>query len=243
MIVHQSGLRALTVVLQPIRNLRTGGIFGFEALLRGPEARAIPVLGWLEQAAREGWLAALVYRAWELACAAAEEWLTAEEWLFVNWDQRVPLPSDLPRSRVVFELSERLPVAASLVDAIHAMGGHVAMDDFGQGVTSLEAVVQTGVDILKLDYRLTHKVDQDFERQALIKGITDLLRITSPALRIVAEGIETAAEQHAMVACGVPLGQGFFLGRPMPAAACKAVKVSSRQHGGDNRLHEEKRSR
>ncbi|MCL6562933.1 MAG: EAL domain-containing protein [Firmicutes bacterium] len=210
-------LRHLTIAFQPIYHLSRGHRIGWEALLRGPGGRPIPVLAWLDRAAREGWLGDLARRAWELARRHAADVLAPDEVLFVNWDQRAPLPDHLPWPQTVVELSERLPLPPDVVARIHDLGARVAMDDFGQGVTSLRALGSPGVDVIKLDVTVTHGIDRDPARQVLLRGLNDLCLALAPDLWILAEGIETEGERAALIGCGIAFGQGFALGMPQLA--------------------------
>lgn len=68
--------------------------------------------------------------------------------------------------------------------------------------------------LVKLDHSLVTGVESDSARQAMIVGLDHFARSTG--CRIIAEGIETNGELDALRALGIPLGQGFLLGKPAP---------------------------
>jgi EAL domain-containing protein (putative c-di-GMP-specific phosphodiesterase class I) len=208
-------LDSLTVALQPIYELDARTIFGYEALLRGPGGSALPVWAWFDAAAREGWLPALSERAWHLAFQAAEQ-IPDDRWLFVNWDFRQPLPTLLPRARTVVEVSARRAVAPEHVEAIHALGALAGLDDYRQGVTSLELLTASPLDLLKLDRPVTAGLARHPQRRRWLGELVTLIRLARPQVTVVAEGVENQADLEAVVACGVQYGQGFWLGRPAP---------------------------
>ena len=92
----------------------------------------------------------------------------------------------------------------------------LAYDDFGAGENRLVELVEAPPDFLKFDISLVRDLDVSEHRQQLLASllkVTRDLNITS-----VAEGIETAGEAEACQRAGFELAQGFFFGRPAPAA-------------------------
>jgi EAL domain-containing protein (putative c-di-GMP-specific phosphodiesterase class I) len=220
LVAKKESLATLTVALQPIRHLASRDVVGFEALLRGPEGAPIPVLAWFEQAAQEGWLEALAVHAWELAFEAADAFLDPDLWLYVNWDQRLPLPPAVPRPRTVIELSERRPIEPHHVAAIHGQGALAAMDDYSQGATALSVLANCPLDIIKLDRQLTFGIARHPYRQRWLGDLIALIRMARPQVALVAEGVENEPDSVVMAQLGVEYGQGFWLGRPeLPALA------------------------
>ncbi len=88
----------------------------------------------------------------------------------------------------------------------------IAVDDAGAGYASMTHVVELGPSLVKLDISLVRGIDADPVRQALIAGMLFFSERTD--CRLLAEGIETEAELATLAAIGVPLGQGYLLGRP-----------------------------
>jgi diguanylate cyclase (GGDEF)-like protein len=97
---------------------------------------------------------------------------------------------------------------------LHELGIRVAIDDFGAGFSSLGRLEQMPVDILKIDRSfLTRLGGRGGAIIGTIVQLADALDMTT-----VAEGVETEAQRTALLTRGCRLGQGFLLGRPMPAA-------------------------
>jgi EAL domain-containing protein (putative c-di-GMP-specific phosphodiesterase class I) len=118
--------------------------------------------------------------------------------------------------QLVLELTEHVAVAdyGRLRGALGELGVpfRVAIDDAGAGYASMMHVVELGPSLVKLDLSLVRGIDADPVRQALIAGMLYFADRTD--CRLIAEGIETEAELATLAAIGVPLGQGFLLGRP-----------------------------
>jgi hypothetical protein len=98
--------------------------------------------------------------------------------------------------------------------AVREAGGLVAVDDAGTGYAGLQQMLTVRPDIVKLDRDLVSGLDADPIRRSLVQLLGDLTSRMDAWL--LAEGVETTAELQALVALGVPLGQGWRLGRPAP---------------------------
>jgi EAL domain-containing protein (putative c-di-GMP-specific phosphodiesterase class I) len=127
----------------------------------------------------------------------------------------------LPLDRVVLELSEHDPVddygaLAAALAPFRASGMRLAIDDVGAGFSSLRHIVVTEPDIIKLDRTLVDGVDLDPVLTALVRSMVDIAQACGA--RVVAEGIESAADAAALFALGVDHGQGWYFGRPGPAS-------------------------
>jgi EAL domain-containing protein (putative c-di-GMP-specific phosphodiesterase class I) len=125
----------------------------------------------------------------------------------------------LPLDRVVLELSEHDPVAdydalAAALAPYRAAGMRLAIDDVGAGFSSLRHIVVTEPDIIKLDRSLVDGVDLDPVLTQLVRSLVDVAGACGA--RVVAEGIESAADAAALFALGVDYGQGWYFGRPGP---------------------------
>ena len=88
----------------------------------------------------------------------------------------------------------------------------LAVDDAGAGYASLRHILELAPSFVKLDIGLIRGIDADPARQALIAGMGYFA--VKRNLRLIAEGIETAAELKALRQLGINYGQGFLLGRP-----------------------------
>ena len=218
----------LTTVLQPIVDLNDGHRVGAEALARfgGREQRSPDVIFGEALAVGLGV---------ELELAALETGLTAlghlppGSYLSLNVSPSTVLSARLAQvldgaeaSRIVLELTEHAEVAdydvlTRALDMLRRRGVRLAVDDAGAGFASLRHIVRLSPDFIKLDVSLTRGIDIDPVRQSLAAALVSFARDTGPV--VVAEGIETEAELEALRHLGVPLGQGFHLGRPVPVPA------------------------
>jgi hypothetical protein len=132
--------------------------------------------------------------------------------------------------RVVVELTERTAVADLAMlkrqtDALHERGALIALDDAGSGYSGLQQMAELRPQIVKLDRALVSDADSDPVRIALAEMLGEFAgRIDA---WLLAEGIETAGELAAFARLGVPLAQGWLLGRPAPDFAPLAPEVAA----------------
>ncbi len=122
---------------------------------------------------------------------------------------------------IVLEITEHDAIAdyAPLHEAMRRLGPDVrlAVDDAGAGIANFGHLVDLRPNIVKIDAGLIRGVNADVSRQALIVGFVHFAAV-SGAL-VLAEGIETAAEQQTVQRLGVTLAQGYHLARPAPVEA------------------------
>jgi EAL domain-containing protein (putative c-di-GMP-specific phosphodiesterase class I) len=123
----------------------------------------------------------------------------------------------VPAERVVVEITEHAPIANydtfnEGLAAVRALGVRLAIDDAGAGFASLRHILQLRPELIKLDTTLIAAIESDRSQQALAAGIISFA--DGIGATVVAEGIEHAAALDALRRLGVPLGQGFHLGRP-----------------------------
>jgi EAL domain-containing protein (putative c-di-GMP-specific phosphodiesterase class I) len=132
---------------------------------------------------------------------------------------------------IVLELTEHVAVAdyGRLRAALKNLGVpfRIAVDDAGAGYASMMHVVELGPSLVKLDISLVRGLDADPVRQALIAGMRFFAERTD--CRLLAEGIETEAELATLAALGVPLGQGFLLGRPGEFVATRSKDARGKE--------------
>jgi EAL domain-containing protein (putative c-di-GMP-specific phosphodiesterase class I) len=219
-------------VYQPVVEIATPGVVGYEALtrftdgvrpdLRFAEAAAVGLGGELE--------VACVRAALEAAATLMEP-----AWLSLNASPPVILSGALAplvaaaKRPVVIELTEHVAIDdyPAIRGAIARLGHGVrlAVDDAGAGYASLRHVLELQPHFVKLDIGLVRGIEGDPARQALVAGMVHFAGAISTQL--VAEGIETEAEAATLVGLGVRLGQGFLLGRPEPAPLRRRTSPAS----------------
>jgi EAL domain-containing protein (putative c-di-GMP-specific phosphodiesterase class I) len=94
--------------------------------------------------------------------------------------------------------------------------GHpLSIDDFGTGYSSLSRLVDLPVDLVKIDRSFIAGIPDDTRRVGVIDAIVNIANALN--IQIVAEGVETPAQQHHLTTAGAHLLQGYLTGRPQPA--------------------------
>jgi EAL domain-containing protein (putative c-di-GMP-specific phosphodiesterase class I) len=224
----------LTLVFQPIVDLAAATVAGYEALARFPGSAGPDV--WFAAAAEAGVAAELEALAIHKALAAVPA-LPPDTFLTVNVSPHLlgsapvqeALASRPDLRRVVVELTEHTPVhdLAALgrqTEELRARGALIALDDAGSGYSGLQQLAALRPQIVKLDRALVSDADTDPVRVALAEMLGEFAgRIDA---WLLAEGIETAAELAAFAGLGVPLAQGWLLGRPSPDFAPLAPEAA-----------------
>jgi EAL domain-containing protein (putative c-di-GMP-specific phosphodiesterase class I) len=223
---------------QPIVDLTTDAVIGFEALCRWTHAvdGPIPPSDFIPLAERTGVVvplgrymlsqAAHQVAAWHAAGAThlvvavnvSAEQLSRTDLLY---DVTAVLrATKLPAQALCLEITEtaiiREPVAAMVnVKAAHDLGVLVALDDFGTGNSSLAYLKDFPIDIIKIDKSFIDDVDKDPRASALVLAIIELAHALGATT--VAEGIERPSQRESLRLLGCDKGQGYLLGRPAPA--------------------------
>jgi diguanylate cyclase (GGDEF)-like protein len=211
-------------VFQPVLELATGRVCGYEALarfevepVRGPEQ-------WFAQAHRCGLGPELEAAA--LAAALAVDDRPAGTFLAVNLSPGAlltpvvdaVLPEDL--AGIVVELTEHelFSVGEGLEErlaALRARGARVALDDAGAGYAGLQELIRVAPDILKLDRSLVQGAHADRSRYALLAALSSFAGSTGAA--VCGEGIEDLADLRTLADLDATYAQGYALARPARA--------------------------
>jgi EAL domain-containing protein (putative c-di-GMP-specific phosphodiesterase class I)/GGDEF domain-containing protein len=225
--------RSLAPVFQPIVSMRDGSIYAHEALIRGPKGMPLHSPDALLGAARrEGLLIDF-----EVACVSASlsQWATLNQpgRLFINMSASALLQVIRDRSvatilqsiraiglqprMLVVEITEHEHVAdiRALCDAVqmlHAEGLMLALDDFGDGRSSLRLWSELQPDIVKIDKYFTADLSRHAQKLQTLRALMQIAEVFGSTL--VAEGIETAEDLRVVRDLGIGLGQGYFMGRP-----------------------------
>lgn len=226
---------ALRIHLQPVVDLDRAAVVGYEALARFDGPVTSPEV-WFAAAHRLGRGADLEAAAIRAALARRAE-LSPMRFLTINVSPDVlgsPAVQAVWREAgslrgVVVELTEQrrfeeAELQAAL-GALRSAGAFIAIDDTGSGYAGLHRLLVVRPHFIKLDRGLVSGVDRDEGKRALI----EMLGVFGNRVDawLIAEGIETPAELEALMQLGVPLGQGYLLGRPTadPVAAPEPAAV------------------
>jgi EAL domain-containing protein (putative c-di-GMP-specific phosphodiesterase class I) len=214
------------LVFQPIVDVVRAEVVGYETLSRFPGPPQATPDRWFDAAAAIGAGDELEAR----VIQAALRWrpaLPPNTFLTINVRPgalpsapvRAALASAGGLGRIVLELTEQDPLddhAALLpvLEAVREAGGMVAIDDAGAGYAGLRALLALRPQIIKLDRGLISGIDLDPAKRALVSMLGRFADEVDAW--ILAEGIEEVGELEELHRLGVPLAQGYLLGRPEP---------------------------
>ena len=221
----------LTTVYQPIVDLKTGKVFGWESLARGPKGSQFENPSMLFEFAEEvGKLFVLERGCREQAVRGLGKMSPGQK-LFLNIHpqtlsdpnfrpgetRRLLSRHGLTPENVVFEITERHSIRDftlfhRTLDHYRSQGYMVAIDDAGTGYSGLSRMATLRPDFIKVDRALVRGIESNPVQRALMETVVNFAdRI---GCRIVAEGIETATELSSLLSMGVHFGQGYYLARP-----------------------------
>ena len=228
---------ALAIHYQPIHALSDGRPVGVECLARFPdgEGPARCPSDWFAAAAEVGMGVALELRAVRQSLLGLA-YIPDNLYVAVNVSPETVLSGELPAllagapaGRLVVEVTEHTQIEdyEALNHGLAALRRHarIAIDDVGAGYSGLRHLVDLKPDLLKLDMGLTRNIDTDQARDALVQAMVAFAaRLGS---RIIAEGVETAAEAQTLRLLGVPFAQGWHFSRAMPAVAAQQFLIGA----------------
>ncbi len=128
---------------------------------------------------------------------------------------------DLPPNGVQIEVTESLLMsdtkrANRVLKQLGNLGIEIWLDDFGTGYSSLSYLQQVQFDGIKIDRTFVSGIEDDQEEVKLLEAIVSMAH--SLEMKIVAEGIETQHQQDILAHLGCDVGQGYYLGKPIPAS-------------------------
>jgi diguanylate cyclase (GGDEF)-like protein len=232
----------LTLAYQPLIDLKSGAVAGFEALARWnhPQRGPISPAEFIPVAEESGLIVPLGQWALETALATLARW---------DCDNGAPLPfavsvnlsalqlarddlvgfvaaalarHQLPGGRLTLELTESAIVqdprrATTVLGGLKALDVSVAMDDFGTGYTSLAYLQRLPIDVLKIDRSFVSGMLGDGDSVAIVRAILSLA--SALGMSTTAEGIDAPGLAQALADMGCTHGQGFHFARPLDADA------------------------
>ncbi len=216
---------------QPILNLRTGTLIGYEALIRGPVNSPLQMPSELFRCAIEqGRQHELELLSRSCSLRAFSRFEPGQK-LFLNVTASllgspehqqgftVELLRELgiPIESIVIELSEQHPfdqqgVSRAAVEHYRNMGFSIAIDDLGTGYSGLKLWSELQPEYVKIDQHFVRSLDRDPVKREFVHSICRIGR--NLGCQVLAEGIEELAEMRTLQTLGVELGQGYLLGRP-----------------------------
>ncbi len=230
--------RALKAHYQPIVELKTGTVMGHESLIRGPVDSPLQFPDTLFAAARGEGLTFQLERACLVEGLRSWASQVQDKRLFVNLSAQTLVTMvdqislagmmqslqemAIAPSALVIEITEHenvadLPRLIQVGSELRALGLRFALDDFGDGRSSLRLWAELRPEYVKIDKYFVHDVHNEAVKVQTLKGLTRLAETFGTLL--VAEGIETEDELQIVRDLGIDFGQGYFLGRPHPVPA------------------------
>lgn len=220
---------------QPLVQLGTGDVLGYEILARWPHPTRglVPPDLFIPIAEETGLIGELTLSVLRRACREALAWPGAPR-ISLNISpvqfKDPALPQKLlqvltetrfPPQRVEIEVTETALVtdfdaARIVLMSLKNQGMHIALDDFGTGYSSLRHLRELPFDVLKIDRSFVSGMNDSEESRSLVRTIVALAK--NLGLGVTAEGVETAEHAAALQALGCELGQGYHFGRAVAGA-------------------------
>ncbi|MBE1441527.1 EAL domain-containing protein [Paenibacillus sp. OAS669] len=226
----------IAVLAQPIMNLTSGDIFGWEILTRGPQNTPFhspaELFDYAYQADVLSKMEFLVMK------KAFEEMAkrSIKEQVFINVTPVTlshPLllrhlmklldayPTVAP-SQIVLEITERHAIKdfrfmGALMSKYRSIGFRFAVDDAGAGYSSLQSITELIPDIIKIDKSVIQNIDQMTVKQSLLRSLVHFAENIN--CQVIAEGVERAEEAEMLYDLKVQMGQGFYFAKPEPLEA------------------------
>lgn len=239
----------LLLYFQPVVDLRSGAIAGFESLVRWNhrEHGLMPPADFLPTAEACGIMGQIGRWAFRRSCDFLSRLRRSRLAEKLNWDPFIAVnvsgsdltepdfvsamiaiahESEIPASRVKLEITEGAllsdpTLAADVLGRLKEHGFCISIDDFGTGYSSLSYLHKFPFDTLKIDKSFVQSMGESRKVQRLVQSIVALAKELE--LEVVAEGIET--DDQAQSCCGLDcgFGQGFLYSRPIPEASIPAL--------------------
>ena len=220
-------------VYEPIVDVETRTVFGYEALARGPEGTELhSPMRLFAMASEQDLLFQLDCLCRKAGLDGARD-LPGGAKLFLNVRpttihdpnfraealERTLASCQLCPSDVVFEISEQesidnFAIFREVRDYYGNLGFKIALDDTGAGYASLEAVMELAPDFIKVDRAFVSRIDEDPARQELLSALQSVAERLGA--QIIGEGLDTLQELETLGRLGISFGQGWLFGKPHP---------------------------
>lgn len=232
---------------QPIVELRTGLLSGFEVLARWqhPQYGTIPPDTFIPAAEAYGLIGELTSSVLTQAFAAAKS-LPRHLMLAINVaphqlyghalarqiEQARELV-DFPLDRLTIEITEsaligNLELARSMAGQLKSLGVRLALDDFGTGYSSLRHLQALPFDEIKVDHSFVQSMIEVRESRKIVAAVLGLGQ--SLGLSTVSEGVETKAQAEMLLRMGCDYVQGWLYGKPVGAEQLSEVLTDTNMH-------------
>lgn len=240
----EAGLRTalhtdqLFLQYQPQVDIKTGRIYGVEALLRWnhPEHGMISPDRFIPVAEHTGMIRPLGDWVLETACRQVKQWIDAgypalniavnvsgsqfQHPGFMEQVEKTLQKVGLDASLLELEITESVLMAdpqgtAQFLARLKELKVQIAIDDFGTGYSSLSYLMDFPIDRLKIDKSFIRNISSGTDMAIIVDAVVALGH--SLGLRVLAEGVETITELEYLMRLGCDEAQGYYFARPMPA--------------------------
>jgi diguanylate cyclase (GGDEF)-like protein len=224
---------------QPIVDLKTGEVWGSEALVRWehPERGLLDPSQFVPVAEETGLIVPLGERVIEEACRRAVKWqreppkvsppvacvnISAKQLGrqdLAETVERVLRRTGLDGACLCLDITETLYITVlegktAALDDLKRMGVRISIDDFGMGYSSLSYLKRLPADTLKVDRSFVAGLGEDAEDTAIVRMVIDLAHTLG--MKIIAEGVESEEQAEQLRQMGCDLGQGYHFAEPLP---------------------------
>ena len=236
--------KQFVVHYHPLTAIATRRIVGLEALVRWehPQLGMVPPGKFIPIAEESGLIVPIGEHILRSVCEQVVQWQQEGVPIVpvaVNWSaiqlqrqsvvevvHRILDETGMQPSLLSLEITEGALMCnarqhAAALQELRDAGVRVQIDDFGTGYSSLSYLRELPIDTLKIDRSFINRVDESPADQAIVSAILAMAK--SLGLRVIAEGVETAAQLDMLNRHGCDVAQGFFFSRPLPADQCRAL--------------------
>jgi diguanylate cyclase (GGDEF)-like protein len=241
---HAVRLCELDLVYQPQVCMRTGNVTGVEALLRWTSSTMGLVMPteFIPIAEESGLIVPIGEWVLRTACREGKK-LQIETGMLLTiavnisprqfQQENLPLliagilqECDLSPSSLELEITENILVndsakAMRILKEVRALGVHVAIDDFGTGYSSMTYILRFPVDRIKIDQSFVRNMTLNPASNAVTNAVIALA--SGLHIKVVAEGVESAAHRDLLASKGCDEAQGYFYSEPIPMAGMRAL--------------------
>lgn len=227
--------QAFTIVYQPIFQINSHKILGFECLTRfHHEPQRTPDI-WFAEATQVGLGTELEIAVVRKALLALQ-YLPEDVYISLNVcplnvvEGTLPaVLENIPFDRMVLEVTEHTAIAdyskvTSALEPLRSRGLRLAVDDAGAGYANFRHILQLQPDLIKLDMQLIRNIDTSSKLRALATAFVSFAREVDA--QVIAEGVETTLELESLIQLHVDNAQGYLLGRPMELATALTLLKS-----------------
>jgi len=243
-------LNAFAVRYQPVVELGSERLTGFEALVRWPRGEVtVTPDQFIPLAEETGLIRPLGRWVLEQACRQAAQWrerfpgsgglsvsvnLSAQQVVEPGLAGRVRATlaeTGLPPQALRLEITETVllddaEIVRAQLEALHALGVRLVLDDFGTGYSSLSHIKRHPIDTIKIDRSFVEGIERDRDSQAIAGAIVQMAE--GLRMQVIAEGVSEPAQAEALARLGCRFAQGFLYAPPLDVAGAERALAATR---------------